>query len=184
MTRSPACRRPCQIGCAQALARAPEAGPQLISEAQRANHQQNVNLLGGLFAQADRDGFFEGVPGWSNPFHVGFEISRTERQPYEPFSNQELQRLFASPVFTQGLRPEGGKGEAAYWLPLISLFSGSRRTEIAQLRVEDVRQGEGGIWFFDFNDRGEDQRLKNEFVRPFSADALRADEAGLGGLCR
>ena len=122
---------------------------------------KTLNLLGGLFARAERDGFFEGVPGWSNPFHVGFEISRTERQPYEPFSNQELQRLFASPVFTQGLRPEGGKGEAAYWLPLISLFSGSRRTEIAQLRVEDVRQGEGGIWFFDFNDRGEDQRLKN-----------------------
>jgi len=123
---------------------------------------KNLALLGGLFARAERDGFFEGVPGWSNPFHVGFEIARSEKQPFEPFSLWELQKLFASPVFTKGLRPHGGKGEAAYWFPLISLFSGARRTEIGQLKVSDVRQGEGGIWFFDFSDRGEDQRLKNE----------------------
>ena len=85
-------------------------------------------------------------------------------------------------MFTQGSRPHGGKGEAAYWFPLISLFSGARRTEIAQLKVGDVRQGEGGIWFFDFSDRGEDQRLKNEFVRTVGADALRADQAGAVGL--
>ena len=47
-------------------------------------------------------GFLELVPGWANPFHVAFEISRSERQPYEPFSVSELQKLFASPVFTQG----------------------------------------------------------------------------------
>jgi integrase len=118
--------------------------------------------MGGVFARAERDGFLESVPGWANPFHVGFEISRSERQPYEPFSLSELQKLCASPVFTQGVRPHGGKGEAAYWFPLISLFSGARRTEIAQLKVGDVREGESGIWFFDFSDRGEDQRLKNE----------------------
>jgi hypothetical protein len=117
-------------------------------------------LMGGVFARAERDGFFESVPGWANPFHVGFEISRSERQPYEPFSLSELQKLCASPVFTQGVRPHGGKGEAAYWFPLISLFSGARRTEIAQLKVGDVREGESGIWFFDFSDRGEDQRPK------------------------
>ncbi|MDF3061660.1 MAG: hypothetical protein K0S06_1769 [Microvirga sp.] len=123
---------------------------------------KTLNLLGGLLTRAERDGFFEGAPSWSNPFHVGFEIARSEKQPYEPFSVTELQKLFASPVFTQGLRPHGGKREAAYWFPLISLFSGARRTEIAQLKVGDVRQGEGGIWYFDFSDRGEDQRLKNE----------------------
>jgi integrase len=121
-----------------------------------------LSLLGGLCARAERDGFFERLSGWSNPFHVGFEIARSDKQPFEPFTLDELQKLFASPVFTEGFRPPGGKGEAAYWFPLISLFSGARRTEIAQLKVGDVRQGEGGIWFFDFSDRGEDQHLKNE----------------------
>jgi len=96
------------------------------------------------------------------PLPCGFEIARSEKQPFEPFTITELQKLFASPVFTDGFRPHGGKGGAAYWFPLISLFSGARRTEIAQLKVGDVRQGEGGIWYFDFSDRGEDQRLKNQ----------------------
>jgi integrase len=138
----------------QDLSRFPKRSAQTVNKV--------LALLGGLFARAERDGFFEPVSGWSNPFHVGFEIARNEKQPFEPFSPNELQTLFASPVFTQGSRPHGGKGEAAYWFPLVSLFSGARRTEIAQLKVGDVRQGEGDIWFFDFSDRGEDQRLKNE----------------------
>ncbi|WP_407519515.1 DUF6538 domain-containing protein [Methylobacterium oryzisoli] len=125
---------------------------------------QTVNktlaLLGGVMARAERDGFFESLPAWSNPFHVGFEIAPSEREPYEPFSTEELQRLLASPVFAQNARPQGGRGEAAFWFPLIALFSGARRTEIAQLKVGDVRQGDGGIWYFDFTSEGEDQSLK------------------------
>jgi integrase len=130
-----------------------------------ARSAQTVNktlaLLGGIVARAERDGFLEGVPGWSNPFHVGFEVGQPDKQPYEPFSLDELRRLFASPVFRNGARPKGGRGEAAYWFPLIALFSGARRTEIAQLRVGDIRQGKGGVWFFDFTGEGPDQSVKN-----------------------
>ena len=48
---------------------------------------KNLALLGGLFARAERDGFFEGVSGSSNPFHVGFEIARSEKQPFEPLAS-------------------------------------------------------------------------------------------------
>ncbi|MBP1184177.1 hypothetical protein [Methylobacterium sp. PvR107] len=53
-----------------------------------------------------------------------------------------------------------GKGEAAYWFPLIALFSGARRTEIAQLKIGDIRQGDGGIWYLDITNEGADQNLK------------------------
>lgn len=125
---------------------------------------QTVNktlaLLSGVLARAERDGHFEALPAWANPFHVGFDVAPAEREPYEPFSAAELQRLFASPVFAGGERPLGGQGEAAYWFPLIALFSGARRTEIAQLKIGDVRQGEGGIWYFDITNEGADQNLK------------------------
>jgi integrase len=125
---------------------------------------QTVNktlaLLSGVLARAERDGYFEALPAWVNPFHVGFDVAPAEREPYEPFSVSELQRLFASPVFAKGERPLGGKGEAAYWFPLIALFSGARRTEIAQLKVGDVREGEGGIWYLDITNEGADQNLK------------------------
>ncbi|WP_426314080.1 DUF6538 domain-containing protein [Methylobacterium fujisawaense] len=125
---------------------------------------QTVNktlaLLSGVLARAERDGHFEALPTWVNPFHVGFDVAPAEREPYEPFSTAELQRLFASPVFERGERPLGGQGEAAYWFPLIALFSGARRTEIAQLKIGNVRQGDGGIWYLDITNEGADQNLK------------------------
>jgi integrase len=56
----------------------------------------------------------------------------------EPFNIAELKLLFASPVFTREERPEGGKGEAAFWLPLLGLFTGARRGELAGLTAADV----------------------------------------------
>ena len=99
---------------------------------------KSLNLLGGVLARAERDGFFDALPGWTNPFRVTLEIAASEKEPYEPFTVEELNLLFASPVFSQAARPKGGRGEAAYWFPLIALFSGARRTEIAQLKVRDV----------------------------------------------
>ncbi|MBS3651260.1 site-specific integrase [Pseudaminobacter sp. 19-2017] len=121
---------------------------------------KNLNLIAGIMAKAEKDGYLEDLPGWSNPFHVGFEIAHAERAPYEPFTIGELNALFASPVYSQGLRPKGGRGDAAYWFPWIALFTGARRTEIAQLKVGDVRET-SGIAFIDFNEEGEDQNLKN-----------------------
>ena len=103
---------------------------------------KSLNLLGGVLARAERDGFFDALPGWTNPFRVTLEIAASEKEPYEPFTIEELKLLFASPVFSRAARPKGGRGEAAYWFPLIALFSGARRTEIAQLMVRDIRQSE------------------------------------------
>ncbi len=132
----------------------PPALPKLLkqdlSNYPRRNAQtvnKTLALLSGVLARAERDGHFEALPAWSNPFHIGFDVAPAEREPYEPFSAAELQRLFASPVYARGERPLGGQGEAAYWFPLIALFSGARRTEIAQLKIGDVRQGENEIWY-------------------------------------
>jgi integrase len=118
-----------------------------------------LNLIAGVMAKAEKDGFFEGVAGWSNPFHVGFEISKMEREAYEPFSVAELNTLFASPVFRDGSRPIGGSGDAAFWFPHIALFTGARRT-VAQLKIGDIREA-AGIAYIDFNDEGAGQNLKN-----------------------
>jgi integrase len=77
---------------------------------------------------------------WSDPFaNMQLEQDASDR---EPFTNADLKTLFASPVFTRGGRPKGGKGEAAYWLPLLGLFTGARRGELAGLTVADVLQDE------------------------------------------
>ncbi|WP_230769747.1 site-specific integrase [Sphingomonas sp. Leaf4] len=90
-----------------------------------------------------------------------------------PFTLDELQAIFASPIYSKGDRPRGGKGEAAYWLPLLALFTGARLEEIGQLRVADVQRREypdqdGNMlagWFLhiteETDERGQSNRLKN-----------------------
>jgi integrase len=74
---------------------------------------------------------------WSNPF------SKMRVQGEEPertsFESSELKLLFAAAVFTEHDYPEGGRGAAAFWLPLLSLFNGARQTELAGLTVADVQ---------------------------------------------
>ena len=90
-----------------------------------------------------------------------------------PFALDELQAIFASPVYSDGERPKGGKGEAAYWLPLLGLFTGARLEEIGQLRVSDVQRRkypdqDGKMlagWFLHItestDERGQANRIKN-----------------------
>ena len=47
---------------------------------------KSLNLLGGVLARAERDGFFDALPGWTNPLRVTLEIAASEKEPYEPFT--------------------------------------------------------------------------------------------------
>ena len=90
-----------------------------------------------------------------------------------PFSLPELQAIFASPVYANGERPAQGRAEAAYWLPLLGLFTGARLEEIGQLRVSDVQRHsypdqDGNMlsgWFLNItetiDEKGQENRLKN-----------------------
>jgi integrase len=100
-------------------------------------------LLGGVQAVAvwarDNGLIPDHVP-WADPFsNMRLNEPEPDRAPWEP---TELRVLFASPVFTEGARPKAGRGEAAFWLPLLGLFTGARLGEIAPLGTSDVRTDE------------------------------------------
>lgn len=71
-----------------------------------------------------------------------------DRRKRKEFDLPALHALFSSPVYAEDARPRQGKGEAAYWLPLIALYTGARLEEIAQLRPKDVHRVE----YLDGND--------------------------------
>ena len=56
---------------------------------------------------------------------------------YDPAA---LAAVFGSDVYLQGMRPVAGGGEAAYWLPLLALYTGARMNELGQLRPKDIVQ--------------------------------------------
>lgn len=58
-------------------------------------------------------------------------------ESYEPFSNDELKAIFSSTYTEEMAKPDH------YWLPLVSLFSGARREELASLKASNVKTIDG-----------------------------------------
>lgn len=85
-----------------------------------------------------------------------------------PFKESTLNAIFAHPIYSQGIRPEGGAGDAAYWLPLLGLFTGARIEELCQLSPSDVYQEkyrdskgrEQTVWVMHITGTGEGQGVK------------------------
>jgi integrase len=75
----------------------------------------------------------------SNVAHgVTIKDTQAARNKRKPFDLEALNAIFGSPVYAEGQRPTQGRGEAAYWIPLLALFTGARMEELGQLRPDDV----------------------------------------------
>lgn len=94
--------------------------------------------------------------GQNNPF-ANQRVANTSMPASDDpkgFSTEELEAIFALPIFTQGERPKRGKGDASYWIPLLLLWTGARPEEVAQLIVSDFKQGDGEGLTVSFTDIG------------------------------
>lgn len=117
-----------------------------------------VNLLRAVFQVAVDNGKLPQNPA------AGVKVPRNEfaEAARVPFSRESLHALFHSEVYTHGKRPQGGAGEAAYWLPLLGLWTGARLDELGQLEVGDIKEEEEGVWYLDFvPNPAKGKRLKN-----------------------
>jgi integrase len=69
---------------------------------------------------------------------IGLLDPDANRNRRRPFDRTSLAAIFGSPVYGQDSRPREGRGEAAYWLPMLALFTGARLEELGQMRASDV----------------------------------------------
>ncbi|SFU53257.1 Site-specific recombinase XerD [Methylobacterium sp. 174MFSha1.1] len=90
---------------------------------------------------------------------LGKERNRSRVRPY---TSEELTRIFNSPLFTGCVADDQAHcpgnvhlSDHRYWLPLLSLFTGARMNELAQLLVGDVRQ-DRGRWIIHVTREGGD----------------------------
>ena len=96
-------------------------------------------------------------------------VKATKSKTREHIPVEDLQRLFSGDVFTKGERQRRGAGEAAFWLPLLALWTGCRLEELGQMLVEDVKRTDD-IDYFEVTDQGDGQKLKNEKLSPLRPD--------------
>lgn len=89
----------------------------------------------------------------------GISFENVKQTSFEPFTDDDLQAIFASPNF---LNERHGNRPERYWLLLILLYTGARREEIAQLLVSDIKV-DGDVLYFDLTpDESRGTRLKND----------------------
>ncbi|MCS3738239.1 hypothetical protein [Rhizobium sp. BK661] len=125
----------------------------------------HVSHLNSIWAWARKRGHVD--RSLDNPFS---DQRVEERLPAadEGFTASQLQAIFDLPVFTRGERPTQGRGEAAFWLPLLLLTYGNRPEEMCQLLVGDV--------FFDDEEDQWCLRITDEGVHPVKgARHIKAD---------
>ena len=70
----------------------------------------------------------------------GIDIKTTTTHKRRPWDAPELQTLFRQDLHTSYSFPKDWRAgaDAAYWIPLLGLFTGARLGELAQLRVKDI----------------------------------------------
>ncbi|WP_394561820.1 DUF6538 domain-containing protein [Aquipseudomonas alcaligenes] len=82
--------------------------------------------------------------------------AETRTREDKVYEKAELRLIFGSPLFRGEWKPKVSDfGGALYWLPLLMVYTGARREELAQLLVEDVgRCGDTGGWYLSLRPGG------------------------------
>lgn len=98
-----------------------------------------LGQLHDLFNWAINNGHYTAAP--TSPVE-GLRIGRnsklsTKYESYEPFSNDELEAIFGAGYLKKFHKPD------FYWLPIVALFTGARREEIAALNSADIKSVDG-----------------------------------------
>jgi integrase len=120
---------------------------------------KKITLLSAILHKAVLDHGLKGV--WHNPFEgLKIEEIRGAKNRRSSFNAGDLTTLLSQPFMVSGDKEAGGgKGLAARWLPLLAMFTGARRRELAQLKLADIIE-EDGITFLRIIDSGDEQSVK------------------------
>jgi integrase len=144
-------------------------------------------LAGGVTAKTARDRF-DYIKGFLNFASVelevldrnpwsGLKIEYTTTSPRRPWSGEQLQEYFSRPLHAAYDIPTAwdAGADAAYWVPLMGIFTGARISELCQLNVADIETIDG-VNVIHVTDQGEGQAVKSKAGRrmvPVHAELVR-----------
>lgn len=131
---------------------------------------KDMGILRAIFSTAEAN---SKLP--TNPFKGWKDLPIPEKEEENPYTLEELKLIFNSPIFKEGYRPKQGKGEAAFWLPLLGMYTGCRLNEAAQIFIEDVSSEQDIPYFLIKPDVATQRSVKNNKRRrvPIHPDLVR-----------
>lgn len=94
---------------------------------------------------------------------VGLDIKSRTTAHRQPWSTEYLSVLLDHEIWQKGSLPKDSKagGLAAYWVPLLAMYTGARCSELCQLMVHDI-ETKATIPTIRITDEGEGQNVKSE----------------------
>ena len=100
-----------------------------------------------------------------NPWE-GLAIEYATTTPRRPWSGEQLAALFSRPLFTAYDLPSDwhAGGDAAYWIPILGIYTGARSGELCQLLTVDVETVDR-VPIIRISDQGEGQSVKTDAGR-------------------
>jgi len=130
------------------------------------NTNKQMTVFNVLLNYAVANGIIEHNPARG----VKVAVKRNAKDARHPFTLPDLQAVFTRlPVYAGQTVPKHIGRDAAYWIPLLALFYGARREELAQLMPEDIYEevymdatgADKKAWVLRITDAGEGQTVKN-----------------------
>lgn len=118
--------------------------------------RDRLNWIKSLLKYAAQD--LELIP--KSPW-VGLDIKSKTTASRQVWSTDWLQKLLSHAIWQEGQLPKDKKagGLAAYWIPLLALYTGARCSELCQLLVQDI-DTTGYVPLIKITDQGEGQHVK------------------------
>ena len=131
--------------------------------------RQNLIALSGLLAFAVSEGYID----TNYADGITKNIVRTNSTSGKDYTSEEIHKIFASPIYTDGVKPKVDFGEAYYWLPLLMYYTGARLNELAQLYVSQIHLAED-VPYIRISAEYSDQSVKTNDTReiPIHSDLL------------
>lgn len=107
----------------------------------------------------------------------GIALFKETTNQRRPWSEAELQTLFGQPLFQKHEIPKDWRcgQDAAYWIPLLGLYTGARLSELAQLRTVDISSADE-IPLISITNLGTNQQLKTSASKrtiPIHSELIR-----------
>jgi len=114
--------------------------------------RNSISRVVAIFNHAENHGLIDTNP--AKGLKIGRKVKK-EKEKRAPFDRKDLDALFGSSDYIEDTMSKG----YMFWTPVLALFTGARLNELAQLHLEDIKQGDG-VWFLDINDDGPTKQIK------------------------
>ncbi|KAK6032418.1 site-specific recombinase, phage integrase family [Ostertagia ostertagi] len=110
----------------------------LVDELEATTANDYIRILSAFFDYVHSNSAAKVLNPWSARIVKG---ARNQAESYEPFSNQELKKIFKAELYRAKMKlPD------FYWGPLVALYTGARAEEIASLTPAQVLKEKGIVY--------------------------------------